>query len=71
MIYIVYKDGAILYPTTLPRVVMNAFKEGIDRVEVWRNEKFIKSISSAKEFNRMVNPRPTEDDDNGGGDYEW
>lgn len=71
MIYIVYKDGVILYPTTLPRVVIHAFKQGADRVELWRNEKLVKSTSSLREFMSIVNPQPTEDDETGGNDYEW
>lgn len=71
MIYIVYKDGAILYPTTLPRIVQNAFKEGADRVEIWRNEKLLKSTASANAFNKIINPSVGEDIETGGGDYEW
>lgn len=61
-----------MYPTTLPRVVMTAFKGECDKVEVWRNEKFICTITSLREFNKLVNPRLSEDDDEAGGNgYEW
>lgn len=71
MIYIIYKDGCILYPTTLPRIVLDAFKSGADRVELWNNGKLVKSTASVREFMNIINPQPTEDDDNGGAGYEW
>ena len=71
MIYIVYKNGAVLYPTTLPRIVIGAFKTGVDRVELWRNEKLIRTITTLREFNKHINPRPSEDDEVGGNEYEW
>ena len=71
VIYVIYKDGAMLYPTSLPRVVINAVKDGADRVELWRNEKFVKSTASLREYMSIVNPRPSEDDETGGNDYEW
>ena len=71
-IYLVYKDGIPLYPTTLPRIVQDAFKGGADTVEVWRNERLIKRCTSAKEFNRFINPPSGEDDEQAGGNgYEW
>lgn len=61
-----------MYPTTLPRVVQDAFKGDCDKVELWRNEKLIKTFTSAKEFNRFINPRPSEDDEpNGTESYDW
>lgn len=71
MIYLIYRDGAVLYPTTLPRIVMDAFKDGSVRVELWRTEKLVRTFKSAKEFNRFVNPPRGEDEEPVNSDYEW
>lgn len=70
VIYLIFINGS-QYPTTMPRIVQDAFKGGADRVELWRNEKLIRTIASLRDFNRHINPRPSEDDEVGGNDYEW
>lgn len=70
-IYVVYKEGAVISVTTLPRIVQDEFKRGGDTVDVWRKEQRVSTFKTAREFNRFTNPRPSEDDEINGGDYEW
>ena len=70
-IYVIYKSGIVINAVTVPRVVIGAFNVGADKVQVWRNDKLIKEFSDAKEFAKFINPRPREDDETGGTEYEW
>jgi hypothetical protein len=70
-IYVIYKDDQVINATPVPRVVMDAFKAGADTIQLWRNDKLIRLFKNAKDFNRFINPRPSEDEENGGNDYEW
>lgn len=70
-IYVIYKDGVVINATPMPRVVMDGFKLGADTIQLWRNDKLIKTFTSLKEFSRFINPRPSEDDETGNNDYEW
>jgi hypothetical protein len=62
VIYLIFKDG-IPFPTTLPRIVQDALKQGATMVQSWRNEKLERTFKSLVEFNKYINPRPTEDDE--------
>ena len=70
-IYVIYQDGQVKSVTTLPRIVQDEFNRGSDRVELWQKETLVKAFTSAKEFNRFVNPPRSEDEENGGTEYEW
>lgn len=70
-IYVVYKDGVVINAVPVPRVVLDAFKSGADTVQLWRNDKLVRTFAGAKEFNRFINPRPGEDEELSGSDYEW
>lgn len=70
-IYVIYKGGNVENVTTLPRIVQDEFRLGADRAEVWRKESRVKMFQSVRDFNRFINPRLGEDDETGGGDYEW
>jgi hypothetical protein len=70
-IYVIYQGGIVISVTTLPRIVQEEFGKGADTVELWRNEQRVRTFQSAKEFVRFINPRPSEDDEIGGNDYEW
>jgi hypothetical protein len=72
-IYVIYKEGVVINATPVPRVVIDGFKQGADKIQLWRNDKLIKTFTSLKEFTRFVNPRPSEDDDtgDGGNGYDW
>lgn len=72
VIYVIYKDGIVINATTLPRIVQDEFKRSADTVQLWEKEKLTRTFKSLKEFNRYINPRPSEDDEAGGNDkYEW
>lgn len=70
-IYVVFLGGVITIVTTLPRIVQDEFKRGSDTVELWRKEQRVRTFKNVKEFNRFVNPPRGEDEESGGGDYEW
>jgi hypothetical protein len=70
-IYVIYKDGVVVNATTLPRVVQDEFKRLADSVDVWRNDKLVKTIKSVKEFNRFIDPPRGEDEETAGVEYEW
>lgn len=70
-IYVVFQDGMITTVTTLPRIVQDELLRGSDTVELWRKEQRVRTFKNAKEFNRFVNPPRGEDEENGGGEYEW
>lgn len=70
-IYVIYKGGAVINATPVPRVVMDGFKLGADTIQLWSNDKLIQTFTSLREFSQFINPRPTEDDEIGGNDYEW
>ena len=70
-IYVIYKDGQVINATPVPRVVLDAFKAGADMIQLWRNDKLIRTFRDVREFNKFINPRPSEDDEPGGQEYEW
>jgi hypothetical protein len=70
-IYVIYKDGFVVNATTLPRVVQDEFKRQADSVDVWRNDKLVKTIKSLKELNRFIDPPRGEDEETAGVEYEW
>lgn len=70
-IYVIFKDGIVINASPVPRVVMDGFKLGADTVQLWRNDKLIKTFKSFKEFSKFINPKASEDDDVGGNGYEW
>jgi hypothetical protein len=70
-IYVIYKVGQVINATPVPRVVMDAFKNGADTIQLWRNDKLIRLFKNAKDFNRFINPRPSEDDEQESTNYDW
>lgn len=70
-IYVIYKDGIVINASPVPRVVLDAFKLGADTIQLWRNDKLIRTFKDVREFNKFINPRPSEDDETDSTNYEW
>lgn len=70
-IYVIFKDGQVINATPVPRVVIDAFKNGADTIQLWRNDKLIWTFKNAKDFNRFINPPRTEDDEEVITNNEW
>lgn len=71
-IYVMYKDGAVTLVTFMPKHVHTQFAKGAEYMDVWDKEKHVNRLTSAKAFNRYMNPqREVEDEENGGSGYDW